>query len=501
MRQLIRPAYCKEVWLLLLFFVLFFLLRLPSLIEPYWYGDEGVYETLAVGMDQGRLLYRDIWDNKTPLLYVTFALFNADQFWVRLASLTVGALSFVSFFCLAHSLFKALKPAILSTLVYTILFALPTIEGNIANAENFMLLPIITAGLLIYKTAVSETKQVFYFLTARTALFSAGILLGIAFLFKIVAIFDLAAFASFLFIFSIPHTKNKDKIVHSVLLISKSLLFLFAGFIIPFLISVLYFLIQGGLESYIQAIFFSNVGYVGYHNEFLFPQGLLVTKVLAVALFSAILLWKRAHTNKAVLFIGLWVAWGLFNAYFSQRPYTHYLLVLLPSFSLVVGLLGTKLLKKAVVIISIAVLLLLAQHSFYHWDLKKTVLYYDNFATFINGKKSVQEYQSFFDRRVPRDMAVVSYLNSHAQKDDSVFLWGNNPQIYALIEKAPPGRFTVAYHILGSKENIKETEMALKNANPKYIVIFPGIQSIPFPMYNYTHAITLNSIEIYERFN
>ena len=130
---------------------LFFLLRLPSLFEPFWYGDEGIYETLGLAISRGRVLYTQIWDNKPPLLYYTYALFHGDQFLVRLLSLFVGISCILIFFALCQRIFNAQKRStFIATATFAILFGLPFIEGNIANAENFMLLPIITAAYIIY---------------------------------------------------------------------------------------------------------------------------------------------------------------------------------------------------------------------------------------------------------------------------------------------------------------------------------------------------------------
>src|SRR3712207_7567947 len=38
------------------------------------------------------------------------------------------------------------------------------------------------------------------------------------------------------------------------------------------------------------------------------------------------------------LFRSIWVSFSLFNTFFSHRPYTHYVLVFLPSYCLLVGL-------------------------------------------------------------------------------------------------------------------------------------------------------------------
>jgi len=71
-------------WFLITISFLFFLLRFPSLFEPDWYGDEGIYQVLGLGINAGRLLYRDIFDNKPPLLYLVYSFVNSDlylRFW------------------------------------------------------------------------------------------------------------------------------------------------------------------------------------------------------------------------------------------------------------------------------------------------------------------------------------------------------------------------------------------------------------------------------------
>ena len=130
-------------------------LRFPSLFEPYWYGDEGVYQVVGTAIRQGRILYSEIWDNKPPILYLIYALFNGEQFYVRLASLIVGIGTIVVFYYLAIKIFKNLYSIYFSTAFFALMFSLPVLEGNIANAENFMLLPVI--GAFYYVVASSST--------------------------------------------------------------------------------------------------------------------------------------------------------------------------------------------------------------------------------------------------------------------------------------------------------------------------------------------------------
>src|SRR5258708_5061209 len=251
MKLLVKLERNKQSWFLVGISFFFFLLRLPSLFEPYWYGDEGIYEVIGFALRHGRLLYQGIWDNKPPLLYLLYAIFNGDQPTVRFVSLLDGLTSVILFFFLAKKLFRQEKISMTTTTLFALLLGTPLIEGNIANAENFMIPLILASALLILNTADKQTKKhsLSYLIlnTKYFILFTSGLLLGLAFLFKVVSVFYLCAFTLFLF-------------------------------------------------------------------------------------------FKRKNLSSAALLVLLWLAFSIFSALFSQRPYTHYLLVLVTSFSLFFGL-------------------------------------------------------------------------------------------------------------------------------------------------------------------
>jgi 4-amino-4-deoxy-L-arabinose transferase-like glycosyltransferase len=472
---------------------LFFLLRLPSLIEPYWYGDEGVYEIIGRALNNGRMLYSQAWDNKPPLLYLIYAIANGDQFTVRLLSLLCGLGSAILFYYLANKLFRSHKISSISTVFYTLLFATPILEGNIANAENFMLLPIIAAGLLVYR--VSEIK--------KRELFIAGLLLGIAFLLKIVAVFDFAAFFIFLAFIFLPEKlfiKENKKLYKDLL---KKLVVYTSGFLIPVVLTVLYFFIQGSLADFAQATFFSNIGYVGYKNNFIISQGFLVFKLLVLFAAVALVFWKRKFIPKSIIFILLWFFFSIFNAFFSGREWTHYLLVLLPSTALLVGLLFERKAKK-LIFVALCLLLILMYYVNVFFKIGigtigKTLQYYQNFSLFITNNKSVREYQEYFDRRVPRDYEVARFIANNTKPNDIVFIWGNSPQIYVLSNTLPPGKYTVEYHISQSSKAIAATADDLKRTKPKYLILLPGTPPFPFSIGTYMYRFNLEGADIYER--
>ncbi len=475
----------RDFWYLLAVCFFFFLLRLPSLIEPYWYGDEGIYHVIGSALQDGRILYKDIWDNKPPLLYVMYALFGPDQFSVRLASLIFGIGAVIALFYLAKKLFrdsrKQFHISALVTCIFAFFFSLPLLEGNIANAENFMLFPIIVAAYLI----ISQS----YFL--------AGIILGVALLFKIVAVFDFGAFFVFTLLAFIPiaGTTRHAVFLYRKLIAPLSLLLL--GFILPLGIAVVYFLSHNALDAFFEATLFQNVGYVGYANKLFITQGLLILKV--AFLFTAVVLIavKRRALSHTAVFVLLWFVFSLFNVFFSQRPYTHYTLVLLPSLSLAAGatFFAYKGRKVIVVVLAVAVFLTVSHFKLYRFQ--TTIAYYQNFLAFTTNKKTVQDYLAFFDSDTPRDYQVADYIRTHTKREDIVFVWGNSAQIYTLSHKLPPGKYTVAYHVASTKAR-NETEHMMQRVKPRYVVVLPDT-SLPFYLTDYSQKLTIRDTQIYER--
>ncbi|MCL4353796.1 glycosyltransferase family 39 protein [Patescibacteria group bacterium] len=471
----------KHVYFLIGASFLFFLLRLPSLSEPYWYGDEGVYDVVGMAIRQGRLLYRDIWDNKPPFLYLLYALFQSDQFTIRFVSLIFGLLSFFFFFLIAKKLFVKRKTVYLSSLVFIVLLATPLLEGNIANAENFMMLPILIGAFLVLKYSEIKKPLLLYF---------AGLLLSFAFLFKVVAVFDAGAF--FIFLFFETYRKKKF-ILNQITGLTPFIL----SFLTPVIAVILFFIFKGAFSFFASAVLFQNIGYVAYANKFIISQGLLIAKTAALLVFMLFLFKKRKSISKNTLFIFLWFGFSLFNAFFSQRIWAHYLLVLMPSFVLLFfsAFVEKQIFSKrlAQVLTIVTIVFVLGYFPLY----TKIFGYYGNFLMFLTHKESVYSYRSFFDKNTPADYALADYIKTK-DPNASIFIFGNDPQVYKLLDKLPPGRFIVEYHMLARPRYIKETQDSLQLVKPKYFISTTN-DNIPFNMSGYEPLLKIDGKAIYER--
>lgn len=486
-------------WFLLISVFIFSFLRVPSLVEPDWYGDEGIYQIVGIGIRSGRLLYKEILDNKPPVLYGLYAFFNGDLFYLKLLSLFFGAVAIIVLFFIARDLFQKKIAVYISVAFFALLFGLPILEGNIANAENFMLAPILISAYLLIFIAEKRTKGIAPYI-------GAGLFLSLAFLTKIVAIFDFAAFLLILIVarlYDKVYDDVKEKgFLHvfrnrPILLEFRNELVFIASFVLPVVLVSLYFLSRGSLFYFLQAALLQNVGYVSYGNYFLFPMGFLFFKLILLAVSLLLTIRFRKEIGFVGIFILIWFFFSVFNAFFAERPYIHYLLVLLPSFSLLLGYIFEKgkflvlnLFLFVIFTIFLARYFALYPHNF---------SYYQNYFDFILGRKNIFSYQSFFDANATRDFDIASFIKSKA-KEESVFVWGDSAQIYAMAGKLPPGRYTVAYHILFYKDGLAETKKSIDEKKPKYIIAIRSAREMLPLLDSYVLKLDLlKDVKVYER--
>jgi hypothetical protein len=470
-------------WFLLASSLLFFFLRLPSLFEPYWYGDEGIYQAVGMLINSGEQLYSGAWDNKPPLLYVLYAILNSDQFIIRTFSLIFGIISIWFLYLTSRKLFpKNIYASIISTIIYVVAFGTRLIEGNIANAENFMILPILITAYLV--VSGDKVKKSLHFRTY----FIGGLLLSLAFMTKIVAIFDFLAFSAFI-LFN-PEKDYKDKLVNKIFPF-------FLGFIIPVVVISAYFFVTNNFKDYMDAFIWSNIGYVDVRNNFIIPQGLLYIKSL-ILLGAIIIIYKqRLELHKSLIFVLLWLCFSLFNTFFSQRDYTHYVIMSLPAFCLLIGaVIESRTYRNYLLTVLVLSFILIA----YFFDFKGSFYkYYSNFIEYAVGKKDTISYQAFFDGNTPRDYELANFIKNNTNENDGVFIWGNNAQVYKLAERNPIVRYTVAYHMTGFPLGISDMTDAINTKKPKYIIIMPQPAGFPLPLNNYSERIDIQGAKIYEK--
>ena len=450
-------------WVLLIL-ALVVLARIPSFFEPYYYGDEMIYLTLGNAMRHGLTLYKVVHDNKPPLIYLTAAL-AGNLFWFK-AILSFWMLATISaFWHLIKNLFPNSKLAQkVSVIFFAILTTIPLFEGNIVNAELFLIGPIILAFVLLLTNPSIRN------------LFLAGLLFGLAALFKIPAVFDLPVIVIFWLI-------NLDSFkINKLIDIAKKTLTLALGFLLPLTLTFVWYFLKGALPDYFNAAFLQNFGYIsswnGTSQSFVVKHGPLLIRAGVVIVGLILLRLKSKTFSKPFLLACIWLLTSLFATTLSERPYPHYMIQALPSIAILVALLVSSAKKEQVfTVIPLALALFVpVYYQFYYYP---TFSYYANFVQLATNHISKGEYFSKFNPETQNNYQIAQVIMTSTIDSEKVFVWGGDaPVIYALSRRLPPIKYVADYHITDFS-SLAETGKALTQTLPSLIVILPKAQNFP----------------------
>lgn len=451
------------------FFVFLLLLRIPSFFEPYYYGDEMIYLAIGEGVRQGIPLYLGLHDNKPPLLYLTAAI-SGNLFVFKVILAFWNLITVYGFWKLVNYLFpKNTKLQNISTIIFGLFTTLPLFEGNIVNAELFMIAPIIFAFWIL----LSKQNNI-------KNLIISGMLFSLGALYKIPAAFDVLGIIAYWIIFT------KLSIASIKEFIRKSF-FLSLGFVIPIGITFIWFYFAGSLKEYFVAAFLQNFGYVSSWRPstsdltFLQKNGpLLIRAGIMLFGFFVLFLSKKKLTKEFVL-ISAWLLATLFAVTLSERPYPHYFVQSLAPISILVGmLLSLKNIEQSLTIIPLTIAFFVPfYYKFWYYP---TISYYQRFIEFSTGQISKETYFNKFSPNINGVYGISDFLSKSSSKNDKVFVWGNDSAgIYALSRRLPPIKYVADYHIIDFSNKKSIIDMLSKSL-PKFIII--SNNSFPFPELN-----------------
>ncbi len=490
----------KHHLILALILFLIFVFRLPSLFEPFWYGDEGIFAAVGRNLNQGGVLYRDAWDNKPPMIYLTYAaifkFFGVSMFWLRLTTVVVVLATAAAIYEIAQATIGA-RRALVASLIFGFLTSLRLIEGNLALTEIFMILPITLAMLIV-------VKRKFDYIS----LFAAGILIACASLYKQVGALEAAAIGIFLFL----TVNNFFEFIKKGIVLS-------LGFVIPYGLTLAYFAPKHLVGDYIFAAYTYYRIYLGESPKY----ALLVNISKVLPIVSAIFygLWKKFKIKKvetSYLFI-LWAAFSLLGSYFSGRTYGHYLVQATPAVSLLLAQISipnlaslnfnfskVRLLFALAFILPIIFLTRLLFSDFLSGGPINQIRYYRNFVDLASGHKGLNDYNDFFDRNVNTVEALADAIRQKGGEGQALYIWGDLPWLYAIVDGRNPSRYVTSFHVFGVPNGKEEVIGDLNRSLPKYIIkpqssigYFAELENLITT--RYTHLAKIETADLYVRKN
>lgn len=461
----------KHYFALALILFLTFIFRFPSLFEPFWYGDEGIFAAVARNLNFGGVLYQDAWDNKPPMIYLTyqaiFKFFGVSMFWLRLVAAIMVVTTAAVIYEIAQKVYGE-KRALFAAFVFGFLTSLRLLEGNLALTEIFMILPI--SGAMLF--AVRRNFDVI-------SLFGAGILFAIASLYKQVGALEAVALGIFLFLYEANLSSLRSRNSHFVRIIKKGLV-LATGFIVPYALTLLYFAPRGLVDEYIFAAYTYYRIYLGESPKYALLINVLKFLPLVAAIWYGFRKKLKGKIDIFHLFL-LWAAFSFLGSYFSGRTYGHYLVQAAPPVSLLLATIwpSIKFRREQIIFalfffIPLILLTKLLFTDFLTGGPLNQVKYWRNFVEFASAGKSLGAYNDFFDRNVNSVMATRDFFETRAARGSTTYIWGDLPWLYAVADLKNPSRYVTSFHVFGVPNGRDEVIGDLLENPPDYIIRPPS---------------------------
>ncbi|MEM2962927.1 MAG: hypothetical protein QXW70_02495 [Candidatus Anstonellales archaeon] len=381
--KIIRSHYIIALYLL------FTLLWLPFFTLPFSH-DESVFIFIGRGITQGQVLYKDLFDNKGPFLYLVYAalwgLFGLSEVYYRVVFYFFVIISAILLRKISKELFPSLNPRI-TEISYLLLMSIPT-SIPFAISETLVNLLIISAATLILEY---KKRQSSLYLVASGFLFSLCILTNFLSVFSLPFVLWL--------LLEVSKANQKEKSLYGTSPHTLTIFFLSA--IIPHLIFSFYLLTSQSLAAFMEVIsVFAPAFYIKFAN---LPYLLIF--------LTFFLPFIRQNERNAVA-----CAFSLTLSYIPSLNVTptltsHYSIFYFPFLSLLIPLTykNFKILHPTIQVLVIMYLLNIYLNPFIDNNLKVSYLY-DNDAYSKERTLAYKELYSNFSKNISgKDIAVFSY--------------------------------------------------------------------------------------------
>jgi hypothetical protein len=434
--------------------------------------DEGIYGYIGTLVLEGKIPYKDFYEQKFPGLFYFYGLmvglFGDTIKGMHTGFMYINLITITLLYFASEKLFSSVA-GIITAITFAFVSLTPNLSGFTIQSEHAVAL-FISVGLFFYAFYVKKNKWYFNFLM--------GVSLGMAFMVKPSGMF-LVFWGGFTFIFDFLVIKElKFKTFLAKVLLYSAGVFLVIGLF--FLVVLLkgsfsemiywtydipkYYVNKIPLEEGIKYFGYSRDAIVANHKFF------WVHAVLGIG----VCLLKSIKMRMKLAAISL-----LFFSFCTIVPgyyfYGHYWVQILPGLAILAGLtfygivnfLSQKVNLKhpAVKYVYLSVFLML---TFKHVSALKSYYFHPNYDLIL---RTVYGSNPF-----PEAMVIGNYINANSKPEDNIVLIGSEPQIYFYTKKKSPSRHayfaSVVTDVPQHKEWQREFVRDVEKANPRYVVFF-----------------------------
>ncbi len=427
------------------------LLALPVVGRPIAI-DEAIFATIARGMLDGQLLYRDLFDHKPPVIFawyaLNFLLFGESMAPVRLSIAVTLAATALLMFLLIRRLYSDAS-AYLGAALFAVSTGIRSLVPQ-AGTDPLMLLPMV-GSLLAFVTAMQDGRPRLFLL--------AGGLGAVATLTKPVAAFTLIALGVFALVWGWREAASFGRL--------RPALYLAAGAAAALALALVPFVATGTLGDAADANIQFNAAYGSLQSVsdrarslvrgtalfwFVYPP-LSFTAALGLVVLMHRRRWPGDHL------VVFWAAAATAGVVTPGWLFLHYFAQLLPAMALLAAAFFEAqrasldaIRRKPAVLIAGGVLVAVALLP----ALSPSLYARGSFAERPDWRPELER--------------LGEYLSERTAAEDMIYMYGFIPEIYFYADRLPAARYFVDAHLFIRPAAMKETARTLRADPPEFIV-------------------------------
>ncbi len=463
-----RPLRLTPEWLAFLSIaVVFIALRVPSLVEPPTFNDEGTYSDIGWALDHGAVLYRDVWGHYTPGVYwlgAAINLVNTSVLAFHLVLAAAVALTAFGIWILCRR-FATTPVAWAAALGFVILASLPTLEGDVLYVEVIGALIVMAAVLLVARPSRPSAP----------AAIGAGVLVAGAMLFKPTFGADAVAVATIPGVIALASGRRPGRVE------VVALLRVAAGAIGLLAVVAVALWLGGSLPGLVDVLVHQDETYLqsasGGGGQGVAPAGgtglvLLVmtaTRIGAVLVAGTLVtLWLARHRRVGASIAAWWLTWSLAAVVVSALGLAHYAQQMEPALCVCAALLASRLVRRlpwrqlALAVATTVIAWVVCVVGLIAPTAEASLVVPQQLSTFVTsivsphvithylgggwervlGLTTDAKYEAGFGPQPALVRATVAIIDTHTRPGDRVFVWGRVPWAYSLSRRLPAGRYT-----------------------------------------------------------
>lgn len=446
-----------------LFIVVCALCLLVLYSSPLYKGlpdiDSSVFQVMGKGMLEHKIMYKELFDHKGPIVYIINALAflvnnNYGLFIIETIIFYIGTI----FVYKTSRIVLSKKASIIVNLLYMLISFRYFYGGNYTEeyAITFMSIAMYFIIKILHKKEMN--KKLYWIMVGAT--FAINLLI------KPTYISIWIAFGIVQLIASIKDKKIKELI--------KSIGYMLIGILIISVPIIFYLIINNDIKDFIDAYIVMNMKYSDssikmrimkfgeLSTAYKYNQYLLMMLISNIAIIFSKRINKRTKS-----FVTLFSVVSLILTAWAPNVYSHYLIQLAPCAileSIFLGyLIEQKIREKGILNYKII------------RELPINFIYFCVIAVItLNVFITTTKLKGIFSKKMIIDQLVidkVNEINNYIDEDDEILVLGNNSYYYLLFNKQPQFKYFFQYPIIEYDEKIREeTEKYIIEKKPKVII-------------------------------